>query len=186
AYHPRPGQERKSYSKFPALLLLLINPNVSYVAVPADGAPPEPIKLNAMEAQWVALPLLQHLLCRPSTPFSTLATYRPLAIKLVHLTDTGDVAISCSACDAAVKFVVAESDADARRLAGDEEHDVHTLERLVPEVDMSVLPAPVPAVQATPHASMVAAVRLSGSRCTTASRVRGGVARGRPAAGAGV
>ncbi|TVU16280.1 hypothetical protein EJB05_39834, partial [Eragrostis curvula] len=138
--------------------------DVSYVAVPADGAPPpEPIKLNAMEAQWVALPLLQHVLffdgdqlppfdavlqSLKSSLAATLATYRPLAGKLVHLADTGDVAISCSSSDA-VKFVVTESDADVRRLAGDEEQDVRMLERLVPAVDMTVLPAPVLAVQAT-------------------------------------
>ncbi|CAN6220220.1 unnamed protein product, partial [Urochloa humidicola] len=39
--------------------------DVSYVTVPADAAappPPEGIKLNAMEAQWLLLPLLQHVL----------------------------------------------------------------------------------------------------------------------------
>ena len=34
-------------------------------------------------------------------------------------------------------------------LAGDEEHDLPVLEQLVPEVDMSVLPTAVLAVQAT-------------------------------------
>ncbi|CAL5025188.1 unnamed protein product [Urochloa decumbens] len=138
--------------------------DVSYVAVPANAAlPPEDIKLNAMEAQWLVLPLVQHLLLFEGDqlpPFDavvqslksslavTLATFAPIAGKLVHLADTVDVAIRCSS-DAGVRFVVAESGADARRLAGDEELDVQTLERLVPEVDMGVLPSPLLAVQAT-------------------------------------
>ncbi|GJN26281.1 hypothetical protein PR202_gb14202 [Eleusine coracana subsp. coracana] len=80
---------------------------------------------------------------------ATLATHAPLVGRLVHLADTGDVATSCSASDGGVKFVVAESDADARRLAFDDEHDVQTFDWLVPEVDMTVLTAPVLAVQAT-------------------------------------
>ncbi|OEL13653.1 hypothetical protein BAE44_0025325 [Dichanthelium oligosanthes] len=40
--------------------------DVSYVvaapSVVADVPPPEPIEINTMEAQWVGLPLLQHLL----------------------------------------------------------------------------------------------------------------------------
>ncbi|KAK1598114.1 hypothetical protein QYE76_018741 [Lolium multiflorum] len=79
---------------------------------------------------------------------TTLRSFAPLAGRLVHLKDTGDVGISCSASDA-VRFVVAESDADIRRLAGDEEHDVRVLEGLVPAVDMSELPTAVLAVQAT-------------------------------------
>lgn len=160
--------------------------DVSYIAVPAASAalPPEPIKLNAMEAQWLVVPLLQHLLFFEGDqlpPFdavihslrssleATLANFAPLAGKLVHLADTGDVAISCSNSDG-VKFVVAESDADAPRLAGDEEHDVHTFERLVPEVDMSKLPAPVLAVQAT---------RLEGGGVAIGVTVHHGVADGR-------
>jgi hypothetical protein len=141
--------------------------DVSYVAVPTAAAlPREPMKLNAMEAQWVVLPLLQHLLFFEGDrlpPFdavvqslrssleATLAHFAPLAGKLHYLPDTGDVAIQlCSASDGGgVKFVVAECDADVGRLAGDEDHDVNTFERLVPEVDMAELPAPVLAVQAT-------------------------------------
>ncbi|KAK3143587.1 hypothetical protein QOZ80_4AG0302180 [Eleusine coracana subsp. coracana] len=159
--------------------------NVSYVAVPADAAaPPEPIKLNAMEAQWVPLPLLQHLLffdgdqlppfdavvgSLKSSLAATLATHAPLAGKLVHLADTGDVAITCSASDG-VKFVVAESEADFRRLAGDEESDLHAFERLVPEVDMTVLPASLLAVQAT---------RFEGGGVAVGITVHHGVADGR-------
>nr|CAB3488340.1 unnamed protein product [Digitaria exilis] len=82
---------------------------------------------------------------------ATLANnFAPLASKLVHLAETGDVAIRRpTSDDDGVKFVGAESDADVRRLAGDEEHDVQTFERLVPELDMSVPPAPVLVVQAT-------------------------------------
>ncbi|KAM0842255.1 hypothetical protein ACQ4PT_058491 [Festuca glaucescens] len=136
----------------------------SYVGMPATAElPPEPIKLTAMEALWVVIPVLQHvLLCHGADmpPFedilqslksslaTTLGSFAPLAGRLVHLKDTGEVGISCSASDG-VRFVVAESDADIRRLAGDEEHDVRVLEGLVPEVDMSDLPTAVLAVQAT-------------------------------------
>jgi hypothetical protein len=136
--------------------------DVSYIAVPTEASlPPEPVKLNAMEAQWVLLPLLQHLLFfdgEQLPPFdtvlrslksslaATLATHAPLTGKLVHLAGTGDVVILCSASDA-IEFVVAEP--DVRRLAGDEELDVHTLERLVPGVDMTKLPASLLTVQAT-------------------------------------
>lgn len=160
--------------------------DVGYVAVPAEAAvQPDPIKLNAMEVQWLVLPLLQHILffegddrlppfatvihSLKSSLATTLATHAPLAGKLIHLADTGDVAISCSASDS-VKFVVAESDADVQRLAGGEEHDVHTFEQLVPEVDMSVLPASLMAVQAT---------RFEGGGMALGITVHHGVADGR-------
>ncbi|XP_037480814.1 phenolic glucoside malonyltransferase 2-like [Triticum dicoccoides] len=136
----------------------------NYVSVPETAAPPpEPIKLTALEARWVVFPVLQHVLLYVGAdmpPFdavlqsllsslsATLGSFAPLAGKLVYLEETGDVAVSCSASDG-VRFVVAESDADIRHLAGDEEHDLHLLERLVPVVDMGVLPTPVLAVQAT-------------------------------------
>uniref|UniRef100_A0A0D9ZJE4 Uncharacterized protein n=1 Tax=Oryza glumipatula TaxID=40148 RepID=A0A0D9ZJE4_9ORYZ len=126
--------------------------DVSYVAVPATAAlPAEPIKLTAMEALWLPFPVLQHVLFYEAaglTPFdsvvdslrsslgATLATFAPLAGKLVHLEDTGN-------------FVEAECDADVRRVAGDEAHDLRTFEQLVPELDMSKLPTSVLAVQAT-------------------------------------
>ena len=117
--------------------------------------------------------------CRPSTPLSSPSgapsrrrcpDYAPLAGKLVHLADTGDVAIRCSASDDGVRFVVAESEADVRRLAGDEEHDVQTFERLVPELDMTELPAPLLAVQAT---------RLGGGGVALGVTVHHAVADGR-------
>ncbi|KAG2569132.1 agmatine coumaroyltransferase-like [Panicum virgatum] len=135
-----------------------------YVPAPAAAAPPGPIKLNAMEAQWVVAPVLQHLLLFEGDqlpPFdavvrslksslaATLATHAPLAGKLHHLAESGEVAIRCSADDEGVRFVVAETDADARSLSCDEDHDVLTFEGLVPEVDMYRLPAPLLAVQAT-------------------------------------
>ncbi|RCV35654.1 hypothetical protein SETIT_7G256700v2 [Setaria italica] len=159
--------------------------DLSYVVVPAEAElPPEAIKLNAMEAQWVVLPLLQYLMLFEGSqlpPFdmvlrslrsslaATLATYAPLAGKLVHLAGTGDVAIRCSASDG-VKFVVAESSADVRRLAGDDEHDLHAFERLVPEVEMSELPASLLAVQAT---------RLEGGGFALGVTAHHGVADGR-------
>ncbi|XP_048559684.1 phenolic glucoside malonyltransferase 2-like [Triticum urartu] len=139
--------------------------DASYVGVPETAAPPPgPIRFTAMEALWVVFPVLQHVLLYEADhdmpPFdaillslrsslaATLGSFAPLAGKLVHLEETGDVGVSCSASDG-VRFVVAECDADIGRLAGDEEHDLRVLEGLVPEVDMSQLPAPVLAVQAT-------------------------------------
>lgn len=160
--------------------------DVSYVAAPASALPPEPvIKLNAMEAQWVVVPLLQHLLLFEGDdlpPFdavlrslrsslaATLATHAPLAGKLHYLADTGDVAICRSTGGRGVRFVAAECDADVRRLAGDEDHDVLTFERLVPELDMTLLPAPVLAVQAT---------RLAGGGVALGVSVHHSVADGR-------
>ncbi|PVH35924.1 hypothetical protein PAHAL_7G308300 [Panicum hallii] len=162
--------------------------DISYVAVPAKAArPPEDVKLNAMEAQWLVLPLLQYILFfegEQLPPFdtvvqslrsslkATLANFAPLAGKLVHLADTGDVAIRCSASssDDGVRFVVAESEADVRRLAGDEEHDVQTFERLVPELDMTELPASLLAAQAT---------RLEGGGVALGVTVHHAVADGR-------
>ena len=78
-----------------------------------------------MEAQWLIVPQLQHLLLFEgdqlpafdtavqslrSSLAATLATFVPLAGKLVHLAGTGDVAIRCSASDDGVRFVVAESE----------------------------------------------------------------------------
>lgn len=138
--------------------------DASYIGVPETAAPPPgPIKFTAMEALWVVFPVLQHVLLYEGDdmpPFdailqslrsslaATLGSFSPLAGKLVHLEETGDVGISCSASDS-VRFVVAECDADIRRLAGDEEHDLPVLEALVPEVDMGQLPTAVLAVQAT-------------------------------------
>ena len=138
--------------------------HASYVNVPATAAPlPELIKLTPMEVPWVVLPELQRVLLYEgedlphfndvlqslsSSLAATLRSFAPLAGKLVHLEGTGDVAIVCSSSDG-VGFIVAESDADIHRLAGDEEHDVRVLERLAPEVDMGELPTPVLAVQAT-------------------------------------
>uniref|UniRef100_A0ACD5UVE1 Uncharacterized protein n=1 Tax=Avena sativa TaxID=4498 RepID=A0ACD5UVE1_AVESA len=138
--------------------------DTSYVNVPATAAlPTEPIKLTAMEALWVVSPVVQRVLLFEDAgmpPFdtiveslrsslaATLVSFAPLAGKLVHLKDTGDVAIACSATDS-VRFVVADSDADIRRLTGDELNDLGVLEQLVPEMDMGKLPTPVLAVQAT-------------------------------------
>uniref|UniRef100_A0A0D9WA45 Anthocyanin 5-aromatic acyltransferase n=1 Tax=Leersia perrieri TaxID=77586 RepID=A0A0D9WA45_9ORYZ len=149
----------------PVSLMAAVNTvEVSNVAVPATAAPrPEPIKLTALEALWVTIPVLQHVLIYEvagSPPFdgvveslrfslaATLQRFAPLAGKLVYLDDTGDVAIACSASDG-VRFVTAESDADARRLAGDELHDLQTFKKLVPELDMTELPTSVLAAQAT-------------------------------------
>jgi hypothetical protein len=91
----------------------------------------------------------------------TLATHAVLAGKLHYLTDTGDAAICCSTGGA--RFVAAEYDADMRRLPSDEDRDVLTFKRLVPELDTSLMPTPLLAVQAT---RLVGSAVAIGSACT--------------------
>lgn len=143
---------------------------VARVAVPSTAAlPPEPLlRLSALDALWITLPLVQRVLlfdgsggCLP--PFAsvvgslraslaaTLARFLPLAGKIVFRPSTGDTAIDCSeeGLASGVRFVVAESDADASKLAMDADHDVEAFVRLVPELDAGVLPAETTAVQVT-------------------------------------
>ncbi|XP_062196263.1 phenolic glucoside malonyltransferase 1-like [Phragmites australis] len=142
------------------------------VAVPATaGLPAEPIRLSALDAQWVTIPLIQRLLIfvdgagsRGIPPFAsvvaalrqslaeTVARFLPLAGRLVHLPSTGDAAIDCTERGVAggVRFIVAESDgADAARLAGDADHDAEAFGRLVPVLDAGQLPAETMAAQVT-------------------------------------
>ncbi|KQJ95203.1 phenolic glucoside malonyltransferase 1 [Brachypodium distachyon] len=125
------------------------------------------VKLSFMDSFWVMLPPIQRVFLyelRQEDEFpavverlkralaDTLAHYIPLAGKLEHEADTGDVWVNyySSDADAGVAFVEAESDGmDVRRLATDESHDVPAFQSLVPELDASALPAPVLSVQAT-------------------------------------
>ncbi|KAJ1267499.1 hypothetical protein BS78_07G061400 [Paspalum vaginatum] len=142
----------------------------SRVAAPATAAlPPEPISLSALDAQWVTLPLIQRVLIFAfadaggvaAPPFSpavaalrasladTLARFPTLGGRVVHLAATSDAAIDCAA-GGGVRFVVAEAeDADAARLAGDEDHDAEAFQALVPGLDAGTLPAEAMAAQAT-------------------------------------
>ncbi|CAL5008151.1 unnamed protein product [Urochloa decumbens] len=143
------------------------------VAVPATAAlPPKPLRLCALDAQWLTLPLIQSLFIFVDgagagniLPFEsavasvrasladTLARFPPLAGRIVHQPATGDAAIDCTAAGVAgggsVRFLVAEMDADAARLAGDEKHDVEAFVRLVPTLDAGRLPAETMAAQVT-------------------------------------
>ncbi|KAF8662408.1 hypothetical protein HU200_055988 [Digitaria exilis] len=148
----------------------------SRVAVANTAAlPPEPLRLSALDAQWVTLPLIQRLLIfsdsddvsdntRP--PFAsavdslraslseTLAKFPPLAGRIVHQLDSGDAAIDCTAAGViaagGVRFIVAEMiSEDAARLAGEEEHHAEAFRRLVPELDAGELPAETMAAQVT-------------------------------------
>ncbi|GJN12325.1 hypothetical protein PR202_ga30594 [Eleusine coracana subsp. coracana] len=147
------------------------------VSVPATAAlPPEPLVLSALDALWVTLPLIQRVLIfvdgdggedgrRATPPFAsvvaalraslaeTLARFPTLGGRIVHLPATGDAAIDCRTHGGGgVRFVVAEfddADADARRLAGDEDHDADAFRRLVPELDAGELPAEAMAAQVT-------------------------------------
>lgn len=130
---------------------------VGHVVVP----PPEDlvVRLSALDAPWVANPLIQRVLLfddaggQRHPPFeplvgslraslaATLARLPPLAGRIVFLPSTGDAAIDCSGREGGgVRFVVAESDdADARRLAGDADHDVGAFEALVPKLKVDAL-----------------------------------------------
>uniref|UniRef100_A0ACD6A8T3 Uncharacterized protein n=1 Tax=Avena sativa TaxID=4498 RepID=A0ACD6A8T3_AVESA len=149
---------------------------VARVAVPAATAAAalDPssslLCLSALDAPWLAFPLLQRVFIfddaahHPAVPApfasrvaslraslaATLARFPPLAGTIVFLPSTGDAAIDCSGSGPGVRFLVAEADdADAARLAGDADHDVDTFRRLVPPLDSAVLPAEALAVQAT-------------------------------------
>ncbi|GJN39556.1 hypothetical protein PR202_gb28682 [Eleusine coracana subsp. coracana] len=141
----------------------------SRVAVPATAAlPPEPLVLSALDAMWIALPLIQRLLIfvdddeshRPIPPFAsvvaalraslaeTAARFPVMAGQIVHVPATGDAAIDCA--DGGVRFNVAEmGHVDARRLAEDEDHDADAFRRLVPVLDAGQLPAEAMAAQVT-------------------------------------
>ncbi|TVU43002.1 hypothetical protein EJB05_09431, partial [Eragrostis curvula] len=144
------------------------------VTVPATAAlPPEPLLLSAMEAEWLAHPLMQCLLIfvsgggdrsiiPPSSPSAvaalraslagTVSRFPTLGGRIVHLPATGDAAIDCGAHDGGgVRFVVADQSdgADARRLAGDADHDSEAFRRLVPALDAGRLPAETTAVMVT-------------------------------------
>uniref|UniRef100_J3MB76 Uncharacterized protein n=1 Tax=Oryza brachyantha TaxID=4533 RepID=J3MB76_ORYBR len=87
---------------------------------------------------------------------TTLAAFTPLAGKLTHRPAHDDVVIDCSAgaVSPGVMFVEAEYDhthaaVDMLRLAGDDEHHTEAFKRLVPEMDVGRLPAPLLAVQVT-------------------------------------
>lgn len=85
---------------------------------------------------------------------AVLAVFLPLAGKLAYLPEPGDVVIDYSpdAVSPGVKFVEAEysgSVDDMRRLAGDDEHQIEAFLQLVPELEVSMLPAPLLAVQVT-------------------------------------
>uniref|UniRef100_A0ACD6A1N2 Uncharacterized protein n=1 Tax=Avena sativa TaxID=4498 RepID=A0ACD6A1N2_AVESA len=126
------------------------------------------LRLSALDAQWFVIPVIQRLLLFDDAsgqfpPFesivvslraslvSTLARFPPLAGRIVFLPSTGDAAIDCSGSeDGGARFVVAEmEDADARKLAGDTDHDVDAFKALVPELKTDALPAEVLAVQVT-------------------------------------
>lgn len=144
------------------------------VAVPRTAAlPPEPIRLSALDAQWITLPLIQRVLIFVNDggssmppPFAsavdalraslaeTLARFPTLAGRIVHVPATGDAAFDCGTAGSGggggVRFLVAEaSDADAARLAEDDDHDAEAFAGLVPALDTGFLPAETLAAQVT-------------------------------------
>ncbi|XP_047073534.1 malonyl-CoA:anthocyanidin 5-O-glucoside-6''-O-malonyltransferase-like [Lolium rigidum] len=148
-------------------------PTAKIVEVGRVSPPPEDLvlRLSALDAQWLTIPLIQRVLLFDDgagdqlPPFeslvsslraslaATLARFPPLAGRIVYMPSTGDAAIDCSAADSeggGVRFVVSEMEgADARKLAGDTDHDVDAFKALVPKLAVEALPAEVLAVQVT-------------------------------------
>uniref|UniRef100_A0A0E0L7Q6 Uncharacterized protein n=1 Tax=Oryza punctata TaxID=4537 RepID=A0A0E0L7Q6_ORYPU len=151
--------------------------NVTHVlpAGASAAAPPhaggDVIKLSFLDTMFLALTPLKRLffyeVAEPSFPAmvsslqsslaATLAVFTPLAGKLTYRPSHDDVVIDCSvaAVSPGVMFIEAEYDhaagavADMRRLAGDDEHHTEAFKRLVPEMEVGRLPAPLLAVQVT-------------------------------------
>ncbi|KAL6658944.1 hypothetical protein ACP70R_002984 [Stipagrostis hirtigluma subsp. patula] len=140
---------------------------VSRVAPAPAPARAEHVKLSFFDTPWVVLPPIQRVFLYElpgaggdefpavvgrlkASLAATLALYLPLAGKLAHVAETGDVVVDCSD-DPGVAFVEAEAGEgmDVGKLAGDEAHDIPAFLALVPELDARVLPAPVLSVQAT-------------------------------------
>ncbi|XP_039123597.1 malonyl-CoA:anthocyanidin 5-O-glucoside-6''-O-malonyltransferase-like [Dioscorea cayenensis subsp. rotundata] len=133
---------------------------VSHVAVfpsPVTETEELLLPLSFFDAHWISIPPIQRLLLFPAAPdlhylksslSAVLRRFYPLAGKLTYLPATSDVALSCSPGDH-VTFIEADSDGDFTRLASDEIHDVDSFLRLVPELDVKVLPAAVMEVQVT-------------------------------------
>ncbi|KAF0910753.1 hypothetical protein E2562_004739 [Oryza meyeriana var. granulata] len=141
------------------------------VAVGGAWPPPHAVELSFLDSFQVSKAPIQRLffyegdnlptfesivLSLQSSLAATLAVFLPLAGKLAYLPESGDVVIdySPSAVSAGVKFVEAEysgSVNDMRRLASDEEHNTEAFLQLVPELEVSRLPAPLLAVQVTRH-----------------------------------
>ncbi|XP_064967076.1 malonyl-CoA:anthocyanidin 5-O-glucoside-6''-O-malonyltransferase-like [Musa acuminata AAA Group] len=84
-------------------------------------------------------------------PFPTLLHYFPLAGELTYLLYSGNVVIDCSpaANGPGVAFLEADAEGDLGLLANAEVHDHSVFLRLVPELDVRELPAPLFAVQVT-------------------------------------
>ncbi|XP_039124303.1 anthocyanin 5-aromatic acyltransferase-like [Dioscorea cayenensis subsp. rotundata] len=132
---------------------------VSHVAVfPSPVTETELLlPLSFFDVSWISIPPIRRLLLFPAAPdlhslksslSAVLRLFYPLAGKLTYLPATGDLALSCSPDDH-VTFIEADSDGDFTRLASDEIHDVDSFLRLVPELDVKVLPAAVMEVQVT-------------------------------------
>uniref|UniRef100_A0A0E0PTG6 Uncharacterized protein n=1 Tax=Oryza rufipogon TaxID=4529 RepID=A0A0E0PTG6_ORYRU len=137
----------------------------------AGGGDVDVIELSFLDTMFFALTPLKRLFfyeaAEPSFPAmvsslqsslaATLAVFAPLAGKLAYRPSHDDVVIDCSvaAVSPGVVFIEAEyhddDDAvvDMRRLAGDEEHHTEAFKRLVPEMDVGRLPAPLLSVQVT-------------------------------------
>uniref|UniRef100_I1PZI3 Uncharacterized protein n=1 Tax=Oryza glaberrima TaxID=4538 RepID=I1PZI3_ORYGL len=138
-------------------------------AVGAAWPPPNTVELSFLDSFQVArggiqrlffyegddLPPFQSIVgALQSSLAAALPVFLPLAGKLAYLPESGDVVIDYSpeAVSPGVRFVEAEysgSVDDMRRLAGDDEHQIEAFLQLVPELEVSMLPAPLLAVQVT-------------------------------------
>lgn len=137
--------------------------NVTKISLPPLPETPPPMKLSFFDAIWISLNPIQRLMLFPnpdtnlsfpsllqflkSSLSATLPDYLPLAGKLTYAPSTGDVEIDFSHLN--VTFLEAESDLDLHRLATSDIHDVDSFKKLVPPLDVAVLPFHVFAVQVT-------------------------------------
>nr|BAD68412.1 anthocyanin 5-aromatic acyltransferase-like [Oryza sativa Japonica Group]BAD68767.1 anthocyanin 5-aromatic acyltransferase-like [Oryza sativa Japonica Group] len=138
-------------------------------AVGAAWPPPNTVELSFLDSFQVARGAIQRLFfyegddlppfqsivgALQSSLAAALPVFLPLSGKLAYLPESGDVVIDYSpdAVSPGVRFVEAEysgSVDDMRRLAGDDEHQIEAFLQLVPELEVSMLPAPLLAVQVT-------------------------------------
>eukprot|EP00262_Sarcandra_glabra_P000514 TRINITY_DN1059_c0_g3_i1.p1 TRINITY_DN1059_c0_g3~~TRINITY_DN1059_c0_g3_i1.p1 ORF type:complete len:459 (-),score=20.88 TRINITY_DN1059_c0_g3_i1:250-1626(-) len=147
--------------------------NVSNVSPLTKTSSPSSLKLSFFDTYWIFVPPVQRLFFySTNTPYKSLIQnlkhslslslqkFYPLTGKLFYSPESGELEIDCSDGEGIV-FVEAESDNDFGRLAGDDVHDVAAFRSLVPELDISELPAPLLSVQVTRFAGGGIAVGIS-------------------------
>ncbi|KAK1265983.1 Phenolic glucoside malonyltransferase 1 [Acorus gramineus] len=131
----------------------------------SDDEHPTLLSLSFLDTFWVGIGPVQRLLFyRSEAPLAsvvqslksslsvTLGTFYPLSGKLALSADSGELFIDCGAGgeDDGVEFTEAETDEeDLERFVTDHVHHWETYKRLVPDMRIDCLPAPLMAVKVT-------------------------------------